>query len=48
MTASQRGVVLIIADWQHTPTNNTGVNFLRTELNGLPSEPDQRQGSPKK
>jgi len=35
MAASQRGVVLIIPDWQHTPTNNTGINFLRTELNDL-------------
>lgn len=35
MAASQRGVVLIIPDWQHTPTNNAGINFLRTELNDL-------------
>ena len=35
MAASQRGVALIIPDWQHTPTNNAGINFLRTELNDL-------------
>ncbi|WP_064435796.1 DUF3530 family protein [Pseudoalteromonas neustonica] len=35
MSAQQRGVVLIIPDWQHLPTNNDGVNFLRTELNDL-------------
>ena len=35
MSAQQRGVVLIIPDWQHLPTNNDGVNFLRTQLNDL-------------
>lgn len=35
MAASQRGVALIIPDWQHTPTNNAGINFLRTQLNDL-------------
>lgn len=33
MSAEQRGVVLIIPDWQHLPTNNDGINFLRTHLN---------------
>ncbi|MCQ8878166.1 alpha/beta hydrolase family protein [Pseudoalteromonas shioyasakiensis] len=32
MSAEQRGVVLIIPDWQHLPTNNAGINFLRTHL----------------
>lgn len=35
MSAQQRGVVLIIPDWQHLPTNNDGINFLRTQLNDL-------------
>lgn len=35
MSAQQRGVVLIIPDWQHLPTNNNGLNFLRTQLNDL-------------
>ncbi|MFY8326434.1 DUF3530 family protein [Pseudoalteromonas sp. ZZD1] len=33
MSAELRGVVLIIPDWQHLPTNNNGINFLRTHLN---------------
>ncbi|OUS70194.1 hypothetical protein B5G52_15330 [Pseudoalteromonas sp. A601] len=32
MSAEQRGVVLIIPDWQNLPTNNAGINFLRTHL----------------
>ncbi|NMM40055.1 DUF3530 family protein [Pseudoalteromonas arctica] len=35
MGAQQRGVVLIIPDWQHLPINNNGLNFLRTQLNDL-------------
>ena len=35
MSAEQRAVVLIIPDWQNLPTNNAGVNFLRTHLNDL-------------
>ncbi|BDF93316.1 MULTISPECIES: DUF3530 family protein [Pseudoalteromonas] len=35
MSAQQRGVVLIIPDWQHLPTDNDGINFLRTQLNDL-------------
>ncbi len=35
MAATQRGVVLIIPDWQHPPTSNTGLNFLRKQLNDL-------------
>ncbi|MEL0642582.1 DUF3530 family protein, partial [Pseudoalteromonas aliena] len=29
------GVVLLIPDWDSTATNNTGMNFLRKELNNL-------------
>ena len=35
MAASQRGIVLIIPDWQHLPTNNAGINFLRKQLNEI-------------
>lgn len=35
MSAEQRAVVLIIPDWQNLPTNNAGINFLRTHLNDL-------------
>ena len=35
MAASQRGIVLIIPDWQHVPTNNAGINFLRKQLNEI-------------
>ncbi len=35
MAASQRGIVLIIPDWQHLPTNNAGINFLRKQLNDI-------------
>ncbi|GAB0111557.1 DUF3530 family protein [Pseudoalteromonas distincta] len=35
MSANFRGVVLLIPDWHSTPTNNTGMNFLRKELNNL-------------
>ncbi|MBH0058989.1 DUF3530 family protein [Pseudoalteromonas sp. SWXJZ94C] len=35
MSADFRGVVLLIPDWQSTPTNNTGMSFLRKELNNL-------------
>lgn len=33
MSADFRGVVILIPDWQSTPTNNSGMNFLRKELN---------------
>ena len=33
MSADFRGVVILIPDWQSTPTNNAGMNFLRKELN---------------
>ncbi|GAA61060.1 hypothetical protein P20652_2934 [Pseudoalteromonas sp. BSi20652] len=35
MSADFRGVVLLIPDWQSMPTNNTGMSFLRKELNYL-------------
>lgn len=35
MAGEQRGVALIIPDWQQLPTNNAGINFLRKELNDL-------------
>uniref|UniRef100_UPI00387F5686 DUF3530 family protein n=1 Tax=Pseudoalteromonas mariniglutinosa TaxID=206042 RepID=UPI00387F5686 len=35
MAPQQRGVALIIPDWQHLPTNNAGINFLRKELNDV-------------
>ena len=33
MSADFRGVVILIPDWQSTPKNNAGMNFLRKELN---------------
>ena len=33
ISADFRGVVILIPDWQSTPTNNSGMNFLRKELN---------------
>lgn len=33
MSADFRGVVILIPDWQSSPTNNSGMNFLRKELN---------------
>lgn len=35
MSANFRGIVLLIPDWQSTPTNNTGINFLRKALNDI-------------
>ncbi|MEL0632155.1 DUF3530 family protein [Pseudoalteromonas carrageenovora] len=35
MSSNFRGVVLLIPDWHSVPTNNSGMNFLRKELNNL-------------
>ncbi|MCC9660016.1 DUF3530 family protein [Pseudoalteromonas lipolytica] len=35
MAPTQRGIVLIIPDWQDVPTNNAGINFLRKQLNDI-------------
>ncbi len=35
MSADFRGIVLLIPDWQSTPTNNAGMSYLRKELNNL-------------
>jgi len=35
MSADFRGTVLLIPDWQSTPTNNSGMSYLRKELNNL-------------
>ena len=35
MSADLRGVVLLIPDWYSTPTNNSGMSYLRKELNNL-------------
>lgn len=35
MSADYKGIVLLIPDWQSSPTNNAGMNFLRKELNYL-------------
>ncbi|MBH0019479.1 DUF3530 family protein [Pseudoalteromonas sp. SWXJ133] len=35
MSSDFRGIVLLIPDWNSTPTNNSGMSFLRKELNNL-------------
>ncbi|KTF11234.1 DUF3530 family protein [Pseudoalteromonas sp. H103] len=35
MSSNFRGVVLLIPDWHSVPTNNSGMSFLRKELNNL-------------
>ncbi|MBH0042036.1 DUF3530 family protein [Pseudoalteromonas sp. SWXJZ10B] len=35
MSSDFRGVVLLIPDWHSTPTNNSGMSYLRKELNNL-------------
>ncbi|CAM2983351.1 DUF3530 family protein [Pseudoalteromonas distincta] len=35
MSSDFRGIVLLIPDWNSKPTNNSGMSFLRKELNNL-------------